>query len=750
MLGSTKDRRRMKRARDSKRSNHLAQTREYNYVLQISEEELRVLSTYEELLAQGAAQFAQVYYNYLFDNPATADVLYAYERSGGNIGDLVRSQLAHLLALLKGPADETWARHLDQIGGHHFEQGVRPVWMLGGYRLFLNHLQALVEADPDIPDTDRSRLTSILIKLVMRDFGMVSEAFWQSGADRLQAERDQLRMEQDRVEDLLQSIPQFLWSVEVSDNRLLYLSPGLECFTVGGADAPIPSLPSIHVEDQEKVLTAWQTALQGERTQVEARQHRGGEALYWYRFQFSPVTNRRGRVLRIHGLMEDIDDSHASRELLQHHSTVDELTQLANRALWYDRLGTALAACRRNPGAQLAVMVLDINQFKMYNDTLGHQVGDDLLRQLATRLSSLVRDSDTLARLDGDEFGIILPMVQAAGKGAERVAKQVLGCFEQPFSLQDRELCLSGALGIAMYPDHGDDVHSLLSHADSAMHHAKRSGETYLFYESTTDVSPQEQLQFSGQLHSALERDEFELHYQPQIDIVSGRICGAEALLRWQHPQEGLVLPKRFIPLAEQLGMITPITNWVLVTALQQCRHWSQDGVHMPVAINVSARSFQSPGLVDKVRWALKEAQVDGTCLEIEITEETLMADLDRGAHVLRSLHDMGVAVAIDDFGTGYSSLAYLRHLPIHTLKIDRTFLCDMDNSQQDVAIVRSIIDLGHNLGCKVVAEGVENAAAWDRLQELGCDAVQGYHISRPLPQQGFDHWLSSASPWHM
>ncbi len=746
MSGTIKDRRRVKRARNGRRSAHLAQTREYNYVLQISEDERRILANYHALLAQGTAHFAQVYYNYLFDNPATADVLYAHERAGGHIGDLVRSHLAHLVDLLRAPSDEAWAERLDHIGEHHLEHGVRPVWMLGGYRLFLNHLQEIIAAESDIPLTDRDRLNAVLVKLVLRDFGMVSEAYWQYGADKLQQQRDGLREYRDRAEDLLDSIPQQLWSVDVSDNRMLYHSPGLARCLGDDLRAPIPCLSLILPEDQEKVLTAWQKALQGEVVEVEVRQQREGEDPHWHRFQFAPVANRRGRVLRIHALMEDIDAAHVARQRLQQRSTTDDITGLANRALWYDRLGTALANCRRHPGTRLAVMVLDINQFKMYNDTLGYPVGDDLLKQLAGRLQGLVRDTDTLARLDGDDFGIILPTVQGAGQAVERVANEVLACFEHPFTLQDRELCLSGALGIALYPEHGEDAYNLLSHADSALQRAKRSGAPWLFYEATVDINPGEQMQFSGQLHHALERGEFELHYQPQIDIGSGRICGAEALLRWQHPQEGLVLPRRFIPLAEQLGMGTPITQWVLVTALQQCKRWGAAGIHMPVAINVSARAFQGTGLVDKVRSALEEAQVDGACLEIEITEETLMADLAQGAEVLRALHELGVAVAIDDFGTGYSSLAYLRHLPIHTLKIDRTFLSGMVNSDQDLAIVRSIIDLGHHLGCKVVAEGVEDAAAWDLLQTLGCDAGQGYHISRPLPHQGFTHWLSDGA----
>jgi PAS domain-containing protein len=418
MSGTIKDRRRVRRARNGQRSTHLAQTREYNYVLQISEDERRTLAGYHQVLAQGTARFAQVYYNYLFDNPATADVLYAYERAGGHIGDLVRSHLAHLVELLRGPSDEAWSEQLDRIGQHHQEQGVRPVWMLGGYRLFLNHLLEIIAADPGISLPDRERLNAILVKLVLRDFGMVSEAYWQYGADKLQGERNALQEHRERIEDLLECIPQQLWSVDVSDNRLLYLSPGLEHCLNEDVSVPIPSLSYILDEDQEPVLTAWQKALQGETVEVEVRQKLNGADPHWFRFQFSPVTNRRGRVLRIHALMEDIDAMHVARLRLQQRSTTDDATGLANRALWYDRLGTALANCRRHPGTRLAVMVLDINQFKMYNETLGYAVGDDLLRQLATRLQGLVRDTDTLARLDGDDFGIILPDRRWSGSPA--------------------------------------------------------------------------------------------------------------------------------------------------------------------------------------------------------------------------------------------------------------------------------------------------------------------------------------------
>jgi EAL domain-containing protein (putative c-di-GMP-specific phosphodiesterase class I) len=253
-------------------------------------------------------------------------------------------------------------------------------------------------------------------------------------------------------------------------------------------------------------------------------------------------------------------------------------------------------------------------------------------------------------------------------------------------------------------------------------------------------------LRYSGQIQGALDNNEFELHYQPLVDLRTASITGAEALLRWQHPTEGTVLPQRIIPVAEQLGMISPITDWVLLTALRQCRDWSFNGSSIPVSVNVSARSFQSPRLIEKIKWALQEAGVGGENLEIEITEATLMMDLQRATEVLARLNDFGVTVAIDDFGTGYSSLSYLKRLPIHTLKIDQSFIMDVAFDKQDIAIVRSIIDLGHNLDYKVVAEGVENGMALDMLNSLHCDAAQGFHISKPLPEAQFSGWLSSSA----
>lgn len=717
--------------------------KEFNYILQLTEEDIRLLKQYKDVLAQGAAGFAETAYNYLFDNPDIADVMYAYERQGGNLGQLVRRQLEHLLGLLHGDVNQESTEHIEALGREHFKWGMKTLWSLGAYRLYLDHLHQLVASDPQIEPQHRVDLDSALTKMVFRGLGVSNEAYWRALVEGLTEQRDELDSENSLAGEILGNIPQMLWTVNIEINRITYASPGTRDFCGETLESPIPCFHRIHASDRERLLTAWEQVIDGRTVQLEVQLAAGEGGDRWFRIAHYPVANRRGRVLRVHCMMEDVTDLHVDRERLEQLATRDAVTGLANRALWYDRLSSALAVARRNPGSSVAVMLLDINQFKMYNDSLGHEAGDALLRQIAERLAKVLRDTDALARLGGDEFGIVLPMVQNAEKATERIAKEVTNCLSAPFSHEGRELCVSSAIGIALFPQHGNDTHTLVSHADSAMYRAKWNSMSYLYYQSETSESATEHLQFSGQLHGALERNEFELLYQPKVDLASGRAYGAEALLRWQHPQEGLVLPHRFIPLAEQLGMITPITDWVLETALQQSRKWSQDNRPLQVSVNISARSFQSAGLVGRIEKALRNTGVDGSNLEVEVTESTLMSDLDAGIVILEQLAALGVSIAIDDFGTGRFSMSSLKHLPVNTLKIDNSFLTDLSANPDDAAIVRSIIELGRSLGCKVVAEGVEHEKVSKQLLALGCDLGQGFYISKPLSQGGFNDWLA-------
>jgi len=733
------------RAGARKRNTPPVSGKEINYVLQITEDDARLLSRYRTQLVQGAAGYAETSYNYLFDNPDIADALYAYERGGGSITDFVRGQLEHMLGLLEGDISEAAALKSEALGRGMHDSGIKPLWTLGSYRVFLDYLLRLVATDPNIAASDRAALQVVLIKAVFRDAGITCEGYWRCAVDKLVEQRDELNFEQDLAEQLLNGIPQLLWTVDIEANTISYASPGTRKFCGEKLDTPIPCFARIDGAERERVLMAWQQAIDGQTVQREVRVDALDGRLRWYRMAFYPTANRRGRVLRVHCLMEDVTESRVDRDRLEQLSTTDEITGLANRALWYDRLNSALAVARRSPASSVAVMALDINRFKMYNDLLGHQLGNELLRQVGVRLRTLVRDADTLAHLGGDEFGIVLPLLRNPEKDAERVARKVIQALSEPFRLGDNELCVSVATGIALFPQHGEDPDSLASHAESAMYKAKWNAMPFSFYQSDTGVRAEQHLEYSGQLYGALERDEFELYFQPRLAARTRVPVSAEALIRWKHPQEGLVLPRQFIPVAEQLGMIAPITDWVLTSALRASRDWAVDGNPVAISINVSAQSFRSPGLVDSIRRALKDTGVDGHRLEIEVTEDTVMGDLEDGAAVLAQLKELGVSVAIDDFGAGHSSLATLRHLPISTLKIDPMFLDALNRDPQDEAMVRSIIELGHNLGCTVVAEGVEDAAVLDHLTQLGCDQVQGYHISQPLPRDGFLRWLSQA-----
>jgi len=724
-----------------RRSTESALTREYNYLLRITPEDSVLLDRYQEAIAQGTAGFAEIYYNHLFDNPDIAEALYRHERNGGNVGELVRTEMQNLLGTILDASTLSRGATLIQTGESHHNREIRPVWIISAYHLLIDYIHRFLP-EFNMPPGDHQRLETLLCKLLLRDLGLTLEGYWRAARkhaeDRLQHVRNDLRL----AEDLLSCLPQLLWSVDINANRIVYASQALCSLYPGEPEAPLPCLYDTHEEDRQQLLSVWQDAISGRHCHADVRMSLAGSEQHWYRISFHPLPNESGRPERMHCILEDINSLIAERRQLEQMSTTDRLTGLPNRALWTDHLNLGLAASRRVPGSQVVVISLDINHFKMYNDTLGRDVGDSLLRQIAKRLKSIVRESDSLARLGGDHFGILLQPVSNVKIATERVITEVLDSFDLPFTCDDKQLCVSLTLGIACFPEDGTNHKTLLSNAESAMHRAKRNGLPYQYFDPTNDVSPSKQLRYSGQIRSAIDNDEFELHYQPLVDIQTSRIIGAEALLRWEHPVEGTVMPQRIIPVAEQLGMITPITDWVLVTALRQCKQWSCNGNQLVVSVNVSARSFQNPRLLEKIRWALKEAGVNGDFLEIEITEATLMQDVQRATEVLSSLSDHGVTIAIDDFGTGYSSLSYLKQLPIHTLKIDQSFIMDVAFDNQDVAIVRSIIDLGHNLGYRVVAEGVETGMAWDMLNSLGCDTAQGFHISKPLSGSHFNKWL--------
>jgi diguanylate cyclase (GGDEF)-like protein len=386
-------------------------------------------------------------------------------------------------------------------------------------------------------------------------------------------------------------------------------------------------------------------------------------------------------------------------------------------------------------------MVIDLDGFKEINDSLGHAAGDDVLVELGRRLKAVLRTSDTVARLGGDEFGVLLP--DASGRDdVVRTVERMRAAIEEPVTLQGLALSLEASFGIALHPDDGEDVETLLRCADGAMYHAKAEKSGWALFDSSRDRQDGARLTLMGELRRALDRSELVLYYQPQVCLADGEVRTAEALLRWNHPVRGLVPPDAFIPMAQQTGLIKPLTLYVINEALRQCRSWQDEGLQLAIAVNLSARNLVDADLPRQVAGLLKRWKIEPKLLEFEITESAMLAEPTHTKVILEQLSQMGIRLSIDDFGTAYSSLAYLKRLPVSEIKVDRSFVMNMDQDEDDATIVRSTIDLGRNLGLDVVAEGVESEAVWERLKALRCTAAQGYYMSRPIPAPELRSWI--------
>lgn len=449
-----------------------------------------------------------------------------------------------------------------------------------------------------------------------------------------------------------------------------------------------------------------------------------------------------GLLARTFDKMADSIQKHTM--ILEHQATHDKLTGLPNVALLRDRLHQAILAGQREQ-KPLALLIVDLDRFKEINNTLGHKNGDLILRAVGARLQEALRKSDTVARMAGDKFAVLLLMTGVEGsiEAARKVAKRL----EEPFSLEGLALDVEVSIGIALFPDHGEEAELLIQRADVAISLARQTGNGHAVYASERDQHSPRRLALLGQLRRAIETGQLILYYQPKIDLRTGRIIGMEGLVRWIHPEFGLIPPDEFIASAEKSGLIRPLTLWVVSEALRQCRAWQEEGRAFSVSVNVSARNLLDSQLPDQIAGLLQTHGVSPGRLDLEITESAMMADPAKAMGILTRFNRMGGALSIDDFGTGYSSLGYLKRLPVDTIKIDRSFVKNMTEDENDAMIVRSIIDLGHNLGLRVIAEGVENQEIWNHLVTLGCDAAQGYYISRPIPASEMGRWLVEVAP---
>ena len=457
----------------------------------------------------------------------------------------------------------------------------------------------------------------------------------------------------------------------------------------------------------------------------------------------------QGRALRLAGAVHDITRRKDAEEQIRRLAYYDPLTELPNRLLFTEQLGLALAQAERHE-RQLAVMFVDLDNFKRVNDTLGHKAGDELLRVTSARLAAVLRRNDalarsnephghTIARLGGDEFIVLLTDLQRS-EDAATIAQRLVDTLAEPVFVQGTEIYVGGSLGVAMYPADGADIDTLLMNADTAMYRAKEAGRSgFQLYDRSMNARALDRLHMETQLRRALERDEFVLHYQPRVDVLSGRIVGAEALIRWQHPERGLLLPGDFITLVEDAGLVIPIGEWVIGEVCRQNAAWCAAGLPLvPVAVNLASTHLRERGLPELVASALTQHALPAAGLEIEVTESILLADPELSVRIAQELATMGVQLSIDDFGTGYSSMSYLKRLPISALKIDRSFVRDLETDPDDEAIISAIIALAHSLKLKVVAEGVETQAQLAFLQSQHCDEYQGFLTSRAITPEAF------------
>ena len=545
------------------------------------------------------------------------------------------------------------------------------------------------------------------------------------------------------------------WHLDVQSNRLDWSRETYRMFDIpeGTPLTYETFLGLVHPDDVAKLDEAWQAALRGEPYSFEHRILVGGE-VRWVHEQAELSFDAHGKLCAGIGTVQDITSRKEAEKHVYRLAYFDPLTGLPNRLSFTERLIREIQRAR-NHHDKLAILFLDLDRFKTVNDTLGHGAGDLLLQIVADRLRQAVRPADLvaradcpdeeidLARLGGDEFTLLLPHLRY-GENALAVAQRIHELMHRPFILEGREMIVTASIGIAIYPDDGEDAASLLKHADTAMYHAKDLGrDNAQFYSAALTEEAMRRLDMESSLRLALERDEFFLAYQPQFDLASGRIRSLEALIRWKHPQRGLVQPLDFIPLAEENGLIVPIGAWVLRTACRDALRWQAGGQPLRVAVNLSAVQFRDPDLVGEIAAILRETGLPAEYLELEVTESALMEDSATTLQTLNALRGMGLQLSLDDFGTGYSSLSYLQRLPLNNLKVDQSFVRGLPDHQENLAIVRTIVGLAKNLGFTVTAEGIETREQAMLLHGMACEMLQGYYFSRPVAPAEIDALLA-------
>jgi diguanylate cyclase (GGDEF)-like protein/PAS domain S-box-containing protein len=564
---------------------------------------------------------------------------------------------------------------------------------------------------------------------------------------QLERERVALRESEERFRQMAETIGDVFWLSDPPRQRMLYVSPAFERIWGRPVSAIYEDwrawLENVHPDDRERVRVRMDD-LSIDDYAMTFRVLRPDGVLRHVLMRVYIVRDGAGQFVRRAGIVQDVTERKEQEARIEHLAYHDALTGLPNRAMLMDRLTQALAQAQRRQ-VEAAVVFIDLDRFKLVNDSLGHGAGDALLQEVARRVRGALREDDTVARVGGDEFQVVLPQITGPTDAAH-VAEKVMAVLGVPFMLEGQELHVTASLGLSLYPRDGTSGELLLKYADMALYAAKGEGRNaYRFFSPEMNALAHGRLRMENDLRRAIDRDELVLHYQPQLDLATGRVNAIEALLRWRHPDKGLVPPNAFIPMAEESGLVLLLGEWVLNEACRQVAQWHAQGLGpLRVAVNISARQLQRPGLDGAVRQALAASDLPPSCLELEITESSMMLDPLHAQGVLQSLRELGVQLSIDDFGTGYSSLAYLKRLPLDRLKIDRSFIGGIPQDGDDAAIVETIIVMTHKLGLRVIAEGVETAAQRQQLMEQGCDEMQGFLLAKPVPPEELPPLLQS------
>jgi len=647
--------------------------------------------------------------------------------------------------------------HLQSLGGHGnnaMSHASVPLWIgdrcLGVMNLVGSNAQMFDDADLRTLHgvgnqvaiaLERARLYEHMERLVAeRTVALTAEI-----GERKQAEVA-IRKLSSAVEQTADSI-----CITNTDGVIEYINPAFETITGYGRDEAIGKTPRIvksGKHDGQFYSDLWAVLGRGEVYRDVFINRKKSGNLYYEEVTIAPLTNDAGVITHYVSAGKDITERMQIQERMHYLANHDVLTDLPNRALFMERLERALSRLQWHERVA-AVLFLDLDRFKLVNDTLGHELGDRLLQALAQRLCTGMRGGDTVSRFGGDEFAVFLDDVSSPNDIAP-IASKILEALTPPLTIDGHDLFVSASMGICLYPYDGSDAATLLKNADVAMYRAKQQGgNSYQFYQADMNAQALKRLDMEAHLRRALEREEFVLHYQPQIDLRTGRTTGYEALIRWQRAEQGLIPPMEFIPLAEETGLIVPMGEWVLRTACAQCQAWGKEGPQQPrIAVNVSSKQFNGGNLVAMVSRIMNENHLGPGVLEIEITESVLMDNAQAAIETLQILSSMGVSISIDDFGTGYSSLSYLKRFSIDVLKVDQSFVRDITTDPDDAAIVSAIITMAHQLDIEVVAEGVETREQLEFLRAQGCDFVQGYYFSRPKPSTDITLLNTYMEPW--